>query len=178
MKNNIGEIIARISVVVVFTVTTLLIFYYAPFNNDSKNTIEHGKFLFESTGCISCHGIDGVGGIENPNYALKTVPELNTMANKLRIPDKSMADIIINMLEKNVDLKKISQNPPFPTYDRFFSQYNAINKKIIDGANYIQKADSSKPAPPLYMPAWKNFLSHEDINSIMCYLISLNNWEE
>jgi mono/diheme cytochrome c family protein len=34
-------------------------------------------------------------------------------------------------------------------------------------------ADSSKPVPPLYMPAWKNALANEDINRVVAYLWSL-----
>ena len=33
--------------------------------------------------------------------------------------------------------------------------------------------NAKKPAPPLYMPSWKNVLSEEDINRVADYLWSL-----
>lgn len=144
----------------------------------AKTIIEKGKNLFISKNCIACHGNEGIGGVLNANYVLKTVPALNALANKLRIPDKETADTIIKLLEKNVDLEKLNENPPFPTYSRFLAQYNSIRKKILEGASVVQKADSLQTFPPLYMPAWKNYLTDKEINSIIIYLINLNKWED
>jgi mono/diheme cytochrome c family protein len=45
--------------------------------------------------------------------------------------------------------------------------------KIIHNGKTPPLANHSKPAPPLYMPAWKTVLSAEDINRIADYLWSL-----
>ena len=142
------------------------------------NITLRGKELFETKNCILCHGKNGKGGIKNTNYAKPFIPELATLANKLKIPDKEAANNIIKLLAANTDFDKLSDNPPFPTYSRFLAQYNSINRKILDGANILQKADSTGPVPPLCMPSWEYYLSREEINAILAYLISQNKWEE
>ncbi len=44
---------------------------------------------------------------------------------------------------------------------------------IIRDGKMPPSQDPTKPAPPLYMPSWKNVLSREDINRIVEYLWSL-----
>jgi hypothetical protein len=139
--------------------------------------VMRGKSLFKDKGCFTCHGENGRGGIYNPNYALKYIPTLNTLADKLHISDKDEADEIIKLLEKGADLEKINDNPPFPSYSRFYAQYTSINKKILDGAAVLQKADTTSFNPPLCMPSWKYHLSGKDINSIIAYLINIYDWE-
>lgn len=144
----------------------------------STNIIERGENLFKLKNCFTCHGLNGIGGILNANYALKSVPALNTLAVKLKIPDKEAADSIIKLLDQNMDFEELEENPPFPTFSRFSAQYATITKKIREGAELVQKADSTGPMPPLTMPAWENYLTNEEINSIIAYLINLNNWDE
>src|ERR1019366_8524410 len=45
--------------------------------------------------------------------------------------------------------------------------------KIIQNGKAPPVENSKKPAPPLYMPSWKNVLSEEDINRVADYLWSL-----
>jgi hypothetical protein len=142
------------------------------------NIIEQGKYLFVIKNCVTCHGKEGIGGIKNYNYAKPTIPDLITLATKLKIPDKESADTIIKLLEKNADLEKLSDDPPFRNYDRFLAQYNSIFNKILNGAPIVLKADSTGPKPPLFMPSWENNLTKKEIRSIVSYLISKNNWEE
>ena len=145
---------------------------------DSTNIVERGRELYIRKSCYTCHGADGAGGIVNINYALKTIPPLNTLASKLKIPDKESADTIVKFLKQNIDLEKIAANPPFSTYGRFLAQYSSITKKILEGAAIVQKADSAGPFPPLFMPAWDHYLTKQEIKSLIAYMISLNNWEE
>jgi cytochrome c553 len=44
----------------------------------SNDLIEHGKQLFVSEGCATCHGLDGRGGIIGPSI-------VGTKADKLRV---------------------------------------------------------------------------------------------
>ena len=143
-----------------------------------SNFIEKGKQLFVLKSCVSCHGKDGIGGIKNYNYAKPSIPELITLATKLKIPDKESADSIIKLLEKNTDFEKLSDDPPFSNYDRFLAQYTSIYNKINDGAPIVLKADSTGPLPPLFMPSWEQTLTQEEIRAIISYLISKNNWED
>jgi hypothetical protein len=144
----------------------------------AANIIERGENLFKLKNCITCHGANGIGGILNANYVLKSVPPLNTLAVKLKIPDKETADSIIALLDKNIDFEALEEDPPFPTFSRFTAQYATIKKKILEGAELVQKADSTGPMPPLTMPAWENYLTKEEINALIAYLINLNNWDE
>lgn len=146
--------------------------------NSGSAFIERGKTLFKDKGCFMCHGIEGKGGVHNPNYAKYFVPSLNTLANKLKISQKEDADSIINLMVSRANLEKLNDNPPFRTYNRFFAQYTSITKKILDGAPKVLRADSTSFEPPLVMPSWENSLPREDIDAIIAYLISVYNWDE
>ena len=39
-----------------------------------------GEYFYLKLGCVTCHGIEGGGGVENYNYINKTVPAHNTTA--------------------------------------------------------------------------------------------------
>ncbi len=160
-------------------IDTTLQFCAAPLleNQLPSDFITRGKVLFETKNCILCHGAGGKGGVKNTNYAKYTIPELASLADKLKIPDKETADSIIKLLKTNTDFEKLSENPPFRTYSRFLAQFNSINQKILNGANVVQKADPLGPVPPLCMPSWEYYLSKEEINAILAYLINQNKWE-
>ncbi|MFQ5604667.1 MAG: c-type cytochrome [bacterium] len=140
--------------------------------------IERGKYLYQQKGCVTCHGEDGVGGIYNPNYVSTYIPGLNNLADKMKIYWQEDAEIIINLLESNPDLESLEDDPPIDSYSRFLAQYNSICNKIINGSPTLQKLNPDGPKPPLYMPAWEEQLSREDINAILAYLISLYPWDE
>lgn len=144
----------------------------------SNSIVENGKNLFLEKACYTCHGFNGVGGIRNFNYAKDSIPQLNNLSEKLKIPYKEDADSIIKLLSLNIKLESLEENPPFDKYERFLAQYQSITKKIIDGAEKLQKKDSLGLNPPLFMPSWENSLSQEEINSLIAYLITLNNWED
>ncbi len=160
-------------------IDTTLQFCSTPLNDNllPKDIILKGKMLFENRNCILCHGKGGKGGVKNTNYAKTTIPELFTLAEKLKIPDKETADSIIQLLRINADFDKLNNNPPFRTYSRFLAQFKSINQKILDGANILQKADSLGPVPPLCMPSWEYYLTQDEINAILAYLINQNKWE-
>ncbi len=50
--------------------------------------------------------------------------------------------------------------------------------KIIRGGKIPPLADANKPAPPLYMPAWKGTVNDEDVSNIVEYLWSLKPKED
>jgi len=145
---------------------------------EDASFLKKGELLFLEKGCFSCHGALGRGGVINPNYANKTIPTLNDLASKLQIKSKKDGDKIIALLEKNADFDKLSEDPPFRTFARFLAQYQSIITKIHDGAPVLQKLDSAGYDPPLQMPSWENYMTDEEINSIIGYLISINNWRK
>lgn len=143
----------------------------------SSSFIEFGKSLFEEKGCVTCHGENGIGGINNPNYVNKNVPELNTLADKLKIYWEDDAKVIIDLLENNTDLYKLEDDPPIKRFNRFLAQYESIINKINDGALDLQKLKPDGPTPPLFMPSWEHHLDERERDAIIAYLIEQYPWE-
>lgn len=147
-------------------------------DNLPDSFIERGQTLYNSTGCITCHGQSGRGGIYNPNYVNNFVPTLEDLAEKMRLFWQEDAETVIKLLENNADMNEQLEDPPFRQYNRFLAQYESIINKINDGAHDLQKADTAGPQPPLFMPAWEYQLSNEEMNAIVAYLINQASWEE
>lgn len=156
----------------------------APSNPANINEIKNNSFLmtgkniFDTKGCATCHGENGAGGVYNPFYVRNTIPELNTLATKLKIKEKEDADVIIKLLEKNVNLDSLEDNPPIENYSRFLAQFKSITDKIKVGAQKLQTHTPKDPQPPLVMPSWEYYISDRDRNAVIAYLISINKWEE
>ncbi|MBU0558138.1 MAG: c-type cytochrome [Bacteroidetes bacterium] len=140
--------------------------------------IDQGKYIYEQKGCITCHGSGGKGGVFNPNYVNKFVPQLNDIAEKLKIYWEEDAEIIIQLMESSVNLRELGDNPPIDNYNRFLAQYESIINKIHDGAPDLQRLNPEGPIPPLYMPSWKMHLSEKEINAVLAYLINEFPWDD
>lgn len=140
--------------------------------------VDRGKYLYTRTGCATCHGEEGKGGVYNVNYVSGFIPQLDNLADKMKVYWEEDADIIVQLLETEPNLLRLEDDPPIENYNRFIAQYLSIQNKIINGSPSIQKLDPNGPEPPLKMPAWEEQLSTEDINSILAYLITLFPWEE
>ncbi len=138
---------------------------------------ERGKQLFDSMGCAACHGPEGSGGVNNLNYVLGTVPQLNEMADRLMLFDPEDAAAAVELLERGTDLASLEQDPPFQDYARFIAQYGAVAGVIKNGSPAAKK-DPNGITPPLQMPVWADRLSDEDIRALVAYLIGLYDWEE
>ncbi|MCX6153442.1 MAG: c-type cytochrome [Candidatus Kapabacteria bacterium] len=185
MRGNIvvltSEQAANRSLAASITMDTIRPTCCAPYRELTDGTnlpfLKRGKLLFLDNGCYTCHGDSGKGGVYNPNYVNRTIPDLITLAKKLKIGDKQEADSLIKILETGTELDKLNDNPPFASYCRFYAQYNSISTKIKDGAPIVLKADSLSFNPPLTMPSWSANLSKRDINSIIAYFISIYNWD-
>ena len=147
-------------------------------DNSAGSFIEKGESLYNSTGCITCHGQSGQGGIYNPNYVNNFVMPLDNLAETMRLFWQEDAETVIKLLEHNADMNEQLEDPPFRQYNRFLAQYESIITKINDGAHELQKADTSGPEPPLYMPAWEHQLSKKEMNSIVAFLIDQYSWED
>jgi plastocyanin len=148
-------------------------------NHSQKQStfIETGYFLYNQKGCVTCHGKNGSGGVYNPNYINRTIPELNTLADKMKLYWREDADTVIKLLESGDDLAALEDDPPFRSYNRFLAQYNSMRTKIKDGTSDLQMIDPQGPIPPLYMPSWEENLTSKEIDAIIAYLISEYSWE-
>ncbi len=49
---------------------------------------------------------------------------------------------------------------------------------MLNGQHEIFAVDPSKPAPPLYMPAWRGKIAEGELNDLVEYLFSLMSKEE
>jgi plastocyanin len=147
------------------------------YSRKQSSLIDTGYFLYNQKGCVTCHGQNGSGGVHNPNYINRTVPELNTLADKMKLYWQEDADTILKLLEMDVDLAALEDDPPFRSYNRFLAQYNSIRTKILEGASDLQMTDPQGPIPPLYMPSWEENLNNKEIDAIIAYLISEYSWE-
>jgi mono/diheme cytochrome c family protein len=145
---------------------------------ESKPLLARGKFLFHERGCYTCHGDQGQGGVYNPNYVSQYVPQLNTLAERMKLYWEEDADTIITLLEKGADLESLAADPPIDGYHRFLAQYGSIRDKIRNGSPQVQKLDREGPEPPLTMPSWEYQLTDRDIDALIAYLLSLYPWEE
>ncbi len=141
------------------------------------NIQEAGHYWFETKGCVTCHGQDGQGGVPNFNYARGTVPALNTLASKISLQSKDEVKSFTSALERKEVLAKEKPVVGISNWALTFAQYESVLKTIREGSPPL-KADPNGPAPPLFMPAWKEKLSDEQINSIVAFLLSKQKFVE
>jgi mono/diheme cytochrome c family protein/plastocyanin len=141
------------------------------------NILEKGHYLFDNKGCVTCHGVDGVGGVPNFNYAKGTVPALNTLASKMTLESKNEVDAFIKAIDQKEEPSKDKPAPGVSNWLLSFAQYQSVVKTILGGSPPL-KADAQGPEPPLFMPAWKEKLDKAQMNSIIAYLLSQQKFEE
>ncbi len=138
---------------------------------------QKGRFLFETRGCITCHGVDAVGGVPNFNYVRGTVPALNTLSSKMSLESKDEVQAFTKALEQKDGPTKDNPAPGLSNWPLSFAQYQSV-VKTIEGGSPPLKADPKGPEPPLFMPSWKENLDRGQINSIIAYLISQQKFQE
>ncbi|MBI4424158.1 MAG: cytochrome c [Elusimicrobia bacterium] len=115
---------------------------------------ERGKRVFHKYGCQGCHGVNAEAGRAN----------FNAMGPGQADPHKDMW---------------LGREPTLPdvvgTYTR-----EELAKKIQDGVpgSAIAKFNPNGPAPPLYMPAWKDKIKGEELDDLVSYLLSIAKKQE
>jgi plastocyanin len=139
--------------------------------------IAWGRYLYYKNACITCHGNEGEGGIENINYVKGEVPAHDILADKLWLKEKEHADIFVEMLKNHIDFEDLEEEPDIPLFNLVLTQYYAA-KDLIKNGKHCAKADAEGPEPPLQMLSWQALLTDRDIDSIIAYLITLYEWEE
>lgn len=138
--------------------------------------VETGALLYKQKGCASCHGPAGRGGIPNDNSTRGTVPAHDTTAEKLFLRRREDADAFIRILEASGDLMSGADAgiPAFPIVRTRF--VNA--REIIRKGRYTTGADPRGPQPPLQMPAWQFLLEDREIDALLAYFVSLQQWDD
>jgi len=125
--------------------------------------------------CVACHGTDAKGGVENINYVKKTVPALNTLAERMFLGTPEDAAKVAELLEKGVDITAMSPPLDVPNRGRVLAQYRSV-LNVIKRGSIAGKANPNGPEPLLHMPSWAEGLTAKDIDSIISYLLKLYPW--
>lgn len=114
----------------------------------------HGKYVFEKYGCAGCHGIHGSKGRRH----------FNAMGPGQADPEKDMAQGRVPTLTDVVG-----------TYT-----HEELVKKIANGVanSAVNRFNPEGPAPPLYMPAWKDKIKGREIEDMATWLLSVAKKEE
>lgn len=139
---------------------------------DKAGAVALGEYLYQTMGCVTCHGIAGRGGIDNYNYIRKTVPAHERTAAKIFLSEEEDRETFLELIQKGVDLNKPEEPPDISRYRLVMSRFNAAVNLIQNGKN-AARLDPAGPEPPLQMPAWARKLSRKQIYAIMGYFISL-----
>lgn len=142
-----------------------------------SSRMERGRWLFRRWGCVACHGEAGKGGVPNFNYVKDTIPPLNTLAEKMMLFYPEDAAAIIDALEAGTAMETLAEDPPIARFNVFLAQYDSVRKVILNG-NPPGKKDPHGPRPPLEMLPWGQRLSSDDVDSLLAYLLTLQEWDE
>lgn len=152
-------------------------FWLEPPPPNEAKLVERGQWLFRQKGCFLCHGLEGNHGVPNRNYVKGTIPALNTLAEKLLLFDPEDVSAIVEEMEKGRDLESLADSPPVPRFNAFLAQYRAV-RDLIHNGNIGGKKDPKGPTPPIAMPSWASYLSKQDIDALIAYLLTLQPWPE
>jgi mono/diheme cytochrome c family protein len=137
-----------------------------------KDLVPRGRWLFRRSGCFTCHGSKGEGGVSNPNYVKKTVPALDVLAERMFLFFPEDRDVIVKALQQGTHLQDLANDPPVPRFGAVLAAYDAV-RKVIENGNPAGKLDPQGPTPPLQMRPWGQRLSERDIDALIAYLITL-----
>jgi mono/diheme cytochrome c family protein len=138
----------------------------------SPQLVDRGAWLFRTNGCFACHGIEGHGGVDNPNYVQDTVPALDLLAERMFLFYPEDVDAVVNALERRIPLDQLQDEPPVPRFGAVLAKYQAI-KELLRRGNPAGKKHEAGPTPPLNMPMWDLRLSDSDMDAIIAYLLTL-----
>lgn len=147
---------------------------------EPRDLLRRGALLYLQRGCVTCHGPDGRGGVPNPNSTIKEPPAHDTTAQKLFLASEEDARAFVRLVAAEPELadpeslREATEIQRFPVVRTRF--LNA--KEIVRLGRYTAKLDPAGPEPPLQMPAWQYLLEEREIDALLAYFVSLQDWEE
>jgi mono/diheme cytochrome c family protein len=130
---------------------------------------EKGEKIFHLY-CTACHGKNGRGGVNNPNYVNGFIPALNVLSQKMFLFEPEHRDAVITALETSRDLLQADPKPDVPGFFKVIAKYLSV-KNIIANGRIVEKKEKEGPSP-LNMPAWGRSLPEEEVAAVIAYLIS------
>jgi len=143
----------------------------------SSDLVDVGAFLYVERGCVTCHGVEGRGGVRNPNATGETVPAHDTTAQKLFLATRDDAEALIELVGRTPDLDTLTRPPDIGRFAIVRSRLGDA-REIVRKGRYTAKLDPRGPEPPLQMPAWEYLIEDREIDALLMYFVSLFPWEE
>lgn len=137
---------------------------------EEASLVERGAWLYRQKGCVTCHGEGGHGGVANWNYVNETVPELDTLAEKMFLFFPEDADEVIQHLETGQPLEELEATTSIRRFGAALAQYESV-RNVIRNGNPPGKADPDGPEPPLEMAAWQYLMDDRDVDAIIAYML-------
>lgn len=132
--------------------------------------VEHGRELYRRMGCGVCHGLEGKGGVKNPNYQRGDFPQLSDISERLFLRDGDSHAAALEALNAGIALDE-DEELDIDRLRLVAVQYANVVHLITDG-NPAQKQDPAGVAP-LPMPAWGDQLNADEVRDVVAYLVSL-----
>lgn len=146
-------------------------FWLEPPPPGKAGLVERGAWLYQQRGCFLCHGEQGTGGVQNRNYVKRTIPQLDTLAERLMLFDADDVRSLIQEMDRGKDLEALRDDPPVPRFEAVLAQYDSVRDVITKGSP-AGKMHPKGPKPPLDMPR-NSDVSQRDIQALVAYLLSL-----
>lgn len=82
----------------------------------------------------------------------------------------------VELLNEGADLEKLRSDPPFDGFARFTVQVESIREVIREGSEATPEEPDAKD--PVDMPSWRRVLSDREIDGIIAYLLTLQQWDD
>ena len=121
--------------------------------------------------CTACHGVNGMGGVKNPNAANDYIPKLITLSEQMFLYKKENREALISILMEYGDLLEAGAQTDFPGYFKVVAKYMSVKNTIING-RLAERKDPEGPWP-INMPAWGRMIPEEVGSAVIAYLISI-----
>lgn len=141
------------------------------------SALARGEALYRRTGCITCHGEAGEGGVPNPGSMNAVVPPLADLSRRLFLFTPEDVGRFRRSLAPQDPGSAGDAAREIPLFETVRDQFEATRQLIRDGRR-SSPLDPAGPTPPLDMPAWGRHLDDPEIDLILGYLLSLGEAEQ
>ena len=151
----------------------------------SQPIVQRGQLLYHDAGCDDCHGLEGKGGVTNPNSINGTFSSLKNMAAKLSLVFPEDVEVVLKWLKSDNSLKDLSRPneiahasglDEIPHAAEVAAKYEIIAKIIFEGTQAC-KADENGPEP-IEMDSFRDVLTESEMNEIIASFLIMYPIEE
>ena len=145
----------------------------------ATSIVERGRFLYRSTGCATCHGAEGEGGIPNPNATGSFVPALDLTAERLELFEPEEIEAVVHALDQGADPAELDGIEGVEYFEDFLDAFETMRTLVLNG-DLPTKRNPDERVPPMRMPAWSERMhadggptSKADVHAVIAYLLTL-----